>query len=85
MNQLITGHNQMGGWKFGGGDPWWTGLKERIAKNVATSAELMADRTVPMNYYCPLKIIQDALPEDAIISSEGAATMDIGRTILNNK
>lgn len=56
-------------------------------KNAQTAAEMMADRSVPMNYYAPLKIIEDkiqALPEDYIIVSEGSNTMDIGRTILSN-
>ena len=49
---------------------------------------MMANRAVPMNYYSPLKIIEDtiqSLKQDSIIVSEGANTMDIGRTILLNK
>ena len=37
-----------------------------------------------MNYYRPLKEIQDALPRDAIIVAEGASTMDISRQVLEN-
>ena len=49
---------------------------------------MMANRAVPMNYYSALKIIEDtiqSLKQDSIIVSEGANTMDIGRTILLNK
>ena len=42
------------------------------------------DDTVPMNYYRVLREIRDLLPRDAIIASEGANTMDIGRTVLPN-
>jgi 2-hydroxyacyl-CoA lyase 1 len=37
-----------------------------------------------MNYYHVLREIRDVLPKDAIIASEGANTMDIGRTVLPN-
>ena len=37
-----------------------------------------------MGYYRVLREIRDALPRDAIICSEGANTMDIGRTVLPN-
>ena len=45
------------------------------------------DKTVPMNYYTSLSIVQEELAklgENYIIVSEGSNTMDIGRTILNN-
>ena len=48
---------------------------------------MMADKSIPMNYYSPLKIIEDgiqAMKHDYIIVSEGSNTMDIGRTILLN-
>ena len=37
-----------------------------------------------MGYYRVLREIRDQLPRDAIICSEGANTMDIGRTVLPN-
>ena len=45
---------------------------------------MAADDTVPMNYYRAFRDIKDAIPRDAIIVSEGANTMDIGRTQLDN-
>jgi 2-hydroxyacyl-CoA lyase 1 len=48
---------------------------------------MMQDRSIPMNYYSTLKIVDEAIQQiqgDYIIVSEGANTMDIGRTILNN-
>lgn len=37
-----------------------------------------------MNYYTVFHHISELLPRDCIIVSEGANTMDIGRTMLNN-
>lgn len=39
---------------------------------------------LPMNYYTVFHHISQLLPRDCIIVSEGANTMDIGRTMLNN-
>jgi 2-hydroxyacyl-CoA lyase 1 len=53
------------------------------SKKAATVPLLESDE-VPMNYYRPLKVLQDALPRDAIIVTEGASTMDISRQVLDN-
>lgn len=45
---------------------------------------LSLQSTVPMNYYTVFHHISQLLPHDCIIVSEGANTMDIGRTMLNN-
>ncbi len=37
-----------------------------------------------MNYYSVFHHVSQLLPHDCIIVSEGANTMDIGRTMLNN-
>lgn len=42
------------------------------------------DTSVPLNYYAVFDNIQKIIPKDAIIVSEGANTMDIGRTFLHN-
>ena len=72
------------GWQYPGETTWRSALKAKVDENVAISAQLMADDSVPMNYYHPLQAIRDTLPEDTIIVSEGAGTMDIGRTVLPN-
>lgn len=59
-------------------------MHAKVAANMKASAELASDRSVPMNYYCPLAAIQKALPRDAIVMQEGANTMDIGRGVLMN-
>nr|XP_006819313.1 PREDICTED: 2-hydroxyacyl-CoA lyase 1 [Saccoglossus kowalevskii] len=45
---------------------------------------LASDLSVPMNYYAVFSKIRNVLPKDCIIVSEGANTMDIGRTMLPN-
>lgn len=45
---------------------------------------LALQSTVPMNYYTVFNHVSQLLPHDCIIISEGANTMDIGRTMLNN-
>jgi 2-hydroxyacyl-CoA lyase 1 len=46
---------------------------------------MAADWSVPLNYFAVLNQVQQMIPKDSIIVSEGANTMDIGRTILLNR
>lgn len=51
------------------------------------SLQAQASNTaLPLNYYAVFKTVQDNIPKDSVIVSEGANTMDIGRgMLLNNK
>ena len=71
-------------WQFAAENTWRTGIAKKIADNQATTQVQFDDDGVPMNYYRVLREIRDILPRDAIIASEGANTMDIGRTVLPN-
>jgi len=71
-------------WQFAAENTWRTGIARKIEENQAQTAPMFADDAVPMNYYRVLREIRDVLPKDAIIASEGANTMDIGRTVLPN-
>jgi len=71
-------------WQYPEETSWRTALDSQAEANMAMSAEMMADDSTPMNYYRVLREVRDAMPERAIIVGEGANTMDIGRTILNN-
>ena len=71
-------------WKYPQETPWRVDLAREIAKNQESVAGMFADDSVPMNYYRALREIRDLLPRDAIVCSEGANTMDIGRTVLPN-
>uniref|UniRef100_A0A668AAU5 2-hydroxyacyl-CoA lyase n=1 Tax=Myripristis murdjan TaxID=586833 RepID=A0A668AAU5_9TELE len=72
------------GWKYPFNTEWWSALKEKIAANAKISKALALQSAVPMNYYTVFHHISQLLPGDCVIVSEGANTMDIGRTMLNN-
>ena len=71
-------------WQVAADSPWRQGLAKEIEAKKAATVPMLESDAVPMNYYRPLKEIQDALPRDAIIVSEGASTMDISRQVLEN-
>jgi 2-hydroxyacyl-CoA lyase 1 len=43
------------------------------------------DTTTPLNYYAAYEQIKKVIPDDCIIVSEGANTMDTSRSIMNHK
>jgi 2-hydroxyacyl-CoA lyase 1 len=71
-------------WQYAAETTWRTGIAKKIEDNQAQTAPMFTDDSTPMNYYRVLREIRDVLPRDAIIASEGANTMDIGRTVLPN-
>uniref|UniRef100_A0A3P9MZ11 2-hydroxyacyl-CoA lyase n=1 Tax=Poecilia reticulata TaxID=8081 RepID=A0A3P9MZ11_POERE len=83
VSQLLTCVRR-DGWKYPSKTEWWSALSEKVAANIKTSKDLALKETLPMNYYTVFHHISQLLPRDCIIVSEGANTMDIGRTMLNN-
>lgn len=83
VSQLLQSINK-DGWKYPCDTEWWSTLKSKIASNMKISKSLALQETMPMNYYTVFHHISQLLPHDCIIVSEGANTMDIGRTMLNN-
>lgn len=71
-------------WFYPEDTEWRVALKEKAEENQAAIQPMIDDDAIPMNYYRALKDIREWMPEDAIIVSEGANTMDIGRTQLPN-
>jgi len=71
-------------WQYPEESTWRSGIANAAAENEAITQQMMSDDSVPMNYQRVLKDVRDTLPRDTIIVSEGANTMDIGRTILPN-
>jgi len=71
-------------WQFSAENTWRTGIAKKIEENRGSTQAMLDDDASPMGYYRALRDIRDVLPRDAIICSEGASTMDIGRTILPN-
>ncbi|XP_011497473.1 PREDICTED: 2-hydroxyacyl-CoA lyase 1 [Ceratosolen solmsi marchali] len=65
-------------------DPWWQLLDLKGKQNKLIVHKMCMDTDEPLNYYVVFKNIQEFLPENCIICSEGANTMDIGRTMLLN-
>ena len=65
--------------------PWWQDLKAKVEANREATLELAKDISVPLNYYAVFDILEALIPRNAIIVSEGANTMDIGRTMLMNE
>uniref|UniRef100_A0A1L8DIW1 2-hydroxyacyl-CoA lyase n=1 Tax=Nyssomyia neivai TaxID=330878 RepID=A0A1L8DIW1_9DIPT len=63
---------------------WWKALKEQCTKNQKAVTQMAKDTSTPLNYYTVFHHLQEIIPKDAIIVSEGANTMDIGRTMLHN-
>ncbi|XP_060036826.1 2-hydroxyacyl-CoA lyase 1 [Erinaceus europaeus] len=81
--QLLEHFNNMQ-WQYPPESVWWQTLREKMKSNEAMSKELASQKTWPMNYYTVFFHIQEKLPKDCFIVSEGANTMDIGRTVLQN-
>lgn len=71
-------------WQYPPESKWWGTLREKMKSNEAASKELASKASLPMNYYTVFFHVQDQLPRDCFVVSEGANTMDIGRTILQN-
>ncbi|XP_054451423.1 2-hydroxyacyl-CoA lyase 1 [Pteronotus mesoamericanus] len=71
-------------WQYPPESNWWKSLREKMKINEAASKMLASKKSLPMNYYTVFYHVQEQLPRDCIIVSEGANTMDIGRTVLQN-
>ncbi|XP_004603868.1 2-hydroxyacyl-CoA lyase 1 [Sorex araneus] len=81
--QLLEQFNKTS-WRYPPESKWWGTLREKMRSNEAASKELASQTSLPMNYYTVFFHVQDQLPRDCFVVSEGANTMDIGRTILQN-
>jgi 2-hydroxyacyl-CoA lyase 1 len=71
-------------WQYPSETTWWTALQGKIEANRVETEAMFNDDSVPMGYYRVFRAIKEVLPRDCIISSEGANTMDIGRTVMPN-
>uniref|UniRef100_A0A8U7MEZ2 2-hydroxyacyl-CoA lyase n=1 Tax=Corvus moneduloides TaxID=1196302 RepID=A0A8U7MEZ2_CORMO len=71
-------------WKYSLNSEWWKKLRGKIKNNEERSKELALQKSLPMNYYTVFHHIRELIPKDCILVSEGANTMDIGRTMLPN-
>lgn len=66
--------------------PWVEAIREKTRKNAEKMNESLSRDVIPFNFLTPLRIIRDALSEMGspapILVSEGANTMDVGRSVL---
>lgn len=84
VEQMIS-HLTKTKYRFDSSNIWWKELSEKCAKNKKSVEQMSKEITPPLNYYAVFHHLYEVLPSDAIIVSEGANTMDIGRTMLHNK
>ena len=72
------------GFRFDQKSEWWRDLKVKVGQNFEKTATLASDDSLPLGYYAAFDQLNREVPKDAIIVSEGANTMDIGRTMIKN-
>ncbi|KAM9307787.1 2-hydroxyacyl-CoA lyase 1 [Gastrophryne carolinensis] len=82
--QQLLDQLRISSWKYPSNTEWWKKLKAKVHANEESSKILASQTSLPMNYYNAFHHIKQAIPNDCIIVSEGANTMDIGRTVLQN-
>lgn len=66
----------------GAASQWLTALQEKSAGNEASARQALGDDAIPINPYRVVAEVKDALPRDAIITSEGETIMGICRVML---
>jgi 2-hydroxyacyl-CoA lyase 1 len=78
MNKAIAGRQ----WFYPKDTPWRTALAKKASDNAAQIKPQIDDDKGPANYYRALRDVAAWMPKNAILSAEGAGTMDIGLTQL---
>ena len=81
MNKALAARQ----WFYPKDTPWRTALAKKASDNAATIKPQIDDDTGPANYYRALRDVAAWMPKNAVLSAEGAGTMDIGLTQLNVK
>eukprot|EP00271_Cylindrocystis_brebissonii_P014451 TRINITY_DN357_c0_g1_i1.p1 TRINITY_DN357_c0_g1~~TRINITY_DN357_c0_g1_i1.p1 ORF type:complete len:1129 (-),score=242.08 TRINITY_DN357_c0_g1_i1:382-3768(-) len=75
--------------KLGDSHPWVGAIKAKARINTQKMAANLARDVVPFNFLCPLRLLKEAIQTVGspvpILVSEGANTMDIGRTVLDQE
>jgi 2-hydroxyacyl-CoA lyase len=69
-------------WFHAKDSPWRQAIATKSAANAAAIRPQIDDDTAPAGYYRALRDVAEWMPRDAILSAEGAGTMDIGLTQL---
>jgi 2-hydroxyacyl-CoA lyase 1 len=79
LNKALAGRQ----WFHPKDTPWRQMITKKAAENAATIKPQIDDDEGPANYFRALKDVAAWMPKNAILSAEGAGTMDIGLTQLN--
>jgi 2-hydroxyacyl-CoA lyase 1 len=69
-------------WFHAKDSPWRQAIAKKTADNAAQIRPQIDDDQAPAGYYRALRDVAAWMPRDAILSAEGAGTMDIGLTQL---
>lgn len=74
---------------LGKSHPWVEAISKKVKDNVAKMEPQLAKDVVPFNFLTPMRIIRDAIAAVGspapVVVSEGANTMDVGRSVLVQK
>src|SRR5712675_863897 len=78
LNQALAGRQ----WFYPKDTPWRQMIAKKADENTAQIRPQIDDDEAPANYFRALRDVAAWMPKDAILSAEGAGTMDIGLTQL---
>jgi 2-hydroxyacyl-CoA lyase 1 len=70
-------------WFYPKDTPWRNMISQKAAENAEQIRPQINDDAAPANYFRALRDVAAWMPRNAILSAEGAGTMDIGLTQLN--
>jgi 2-hydroxyacyl-CoA lyase 1 len=78
LNQALAGRQ----WFHPKDTPWRQMITQKATENAAQIRPQIDDDQAPANYFRALRDVAAWMPKNAILSAEGAGTMDIGLTQL---
>src|SRR5712664_2569713 len=78
LNHALAGRQ----WFYPKDTPWRQMIAKKADENTAQIRPQIDDDEAPANYFRALRDVAAWMPKDAILSAEGAGTMDIGHTQL---
>jgi 2-hydroxyacyl-CoA lyase 1 len=78
LNQALAGRQ----WFYPKDTPWRQMITQKAAENAVQIQPQIHDDEAPANYFRALRDVAAWMPKNAILSAEGAGTMDIGLTQL---
>lgn len=64
-------HSKLGAFRFNTNSQWWTTLRRKCQLNQEVVRNMAEQITPPLNYYTVFHHVQEIIPKDAIIVSEG--------------